>query len=89
MEHILEVYCVALPPAIIQQRTIENPWLQFTRLRKTLAGNWTVTTTLATFTDAIPPDGVDEYREAVREIRSQCKWSLLVPAGQDPSVPAK
>jgi hypothetical protein len=81
--HILEVYCVALPPAIIQQRTIENPWLQFTRLRKTLAGNWTVTTTLATLTDAIPPDGIDEYREAVRDIRSQSKWSLLVPAGQD------
>jgi hypothetical protein len=81
--HILEVYCVSLPPAIIQQRTIENPWLQFTRLRKTLAGNWTVTTTLATLTDSIPPDGIDEYREAVREIRSQSAWSLLVPAGQD------
>jgi hypothetical protein len=80
--HILEVYCVALPPAIIQQRTIENPWLQFTRLRKTLAGYWTVTTTLATLTDAIPPDGIEEYRDAVREIRSHSAWSLLVPAGQ-------
>ena len=81
--HILEVYCVALPPAIVQQRTIENPWLKFTRLRKTLAGYWTVTTTLSTLTDAVPPEGIDEYREAVREIRAQCAWSLLVPAGQD------
>jgi len=82
MVHILEVYCVALPPAIIQQRTIENPWLQFTRARKTLAGNWTVTTTLSTLSDAIPPDGIEEYREAVREIRAQSSWTLQVPAGQ-------
>jgi hypothetical protein len=81
--HILEVYCVALPPAIVQQRTIENPWLKFTRLRKTLAGNWTVTTTLATLTDAVEPEGIDEYREAVREIRTQSAWNLQVPAGQD------
>jgi len=81
--HILEVYCVALPPAIVQQRTIENPWLQFTRLRKTLAGYWTVTTTLSTLADAVPPEGIDEYREAAREIRAQCAWSLLVPAGQE------
>jgi hypothetical protein len=81
--HILEVYCVALPPAIVQQRTIENPWLQFTRLRKTLAGYWTVTTRLSTLADSVPPEGIDEYRDAAREIRAQCAWSLLVPAGQD------
>jgi hypothetical protein len=80
--HILEVYCVSLPPAIIQQRTIENHWLQFTRMRKTLAGNWTVTTTLSTLSDAVPPDGIDEYREAVREIRAQSSWTMQVPAGQ-------
>jgi hypothetical protein len=82
MVHIMEVYCVALPPAIIQQRTIENPWLQFTRNRKTLAGNWTVTTTLSTLGDAIPPDGIEEYREAVRELRAQSSWTMQVPAGQ-------
>jgi hypothetical protein len=83
MVHILEVHCLALPPAIVQERTIENAWLHFSRLRKTLAGNWTVTTTLSTLTDAVAPEGIDEYREAVREIRSQSTWSLLVPAGQD------
>ena len=82
MVHIWEVYCVALPPAIIQQRTIENPWLQFTRMRKTLAGNWTVTTTLSTLSDSIPPEGLEEYREAVREVRAQSNWTMQVPAGQ-------
>ena len=80
--HILEVHCVALPPAVVQERTIENSWLHFTRLRKTLAGYWTVTTTLSTLTDAVEPEGFDQYREAVREIRLQSTWSLQVPAGQ-------
>jgi hypothetical protein len=82
MAHILEIHCVALPPAIVQERTIENSWVHFTRLRKTLAGYWTLTTTLSTLTDAVPPEGVEEYREDAREIRSQSNWSLLVPAGQ-------
>jgi len=82
MVHILEVHCVALPPAIVQERTIENAWLHFSRLRKTLAGYWTVTTTLSTLTDAVEPGGIDAYREAVREIRLQSTWSLQVPAGQ-------
>jgi hypothetical protein len=80
--HILDVYCVALPPAIVQERTIENGWLHFSRLRKTLAGYWTVTTTLSTLTDAVGPEMINEYREAVREIRAQSTWSLQVPAGQ-------
>lgn len=80
--HILEVHCVALPPAIVQERTIENAWVQFSRLRKTLAGYWTVTTTLSTLADSVAPDRIDEYREAVREIRAQSAWSLQVPAGQ-------
>jgi hypothetical protein len=82
MVHVFEVYCVALPPAIVQERTIENAWLHFSRLRKTLAGYWTVTTTLSTLTDAVEPGGIDAYREAVREIRLQSTWSLQVPAGQ-------
>ena len=81
--HILEVHCVALPPAIVQERTIERPWLHFSRLRKTLSGYWTVTTTISTLTDAVAPEEIEQFREAVREIRSQSTWVLQVPAGQD------
>jgi hypothetical protein len=80
--HILEVHCVALPPAIIQERTIDNPWLQYTRQRKTLAGYWTVTSTLTTLADAVPAERIEEHTQTVREIRAQSIWSLLVPAGQ-------
>lgn len=83
LTHVFEAHCVALPPAIVQERTIENPWLQYTRLRKTLAGYWTVTSTLSTLADAVPPERIDEHRESVREIRAQSTWSVPVPAGQE------
>jgi len=79
--HTFEVYCLALAPAVSQEKTIDNPWLQFTRTRKMLAGNWIVQSTLWTLTDAVPPERTEEYRESVREIRGQSAWSLLVPAG--------
>lgn len=82
LAHILEVNCVALPPAILQERTIDNPWIQYTRQRKTLAGSWTVTSTLTTLTDAVPPERIEEHTQTVREVRAQSTWSVLIPAGQ-------
>ena len=79
--HIFEVYCVALAPGVAPEKTIDNPWLQFTWARRMLAGNWIVRSTLWTLTDAIPPEGTEEYRESVQEIRVQSTWSLRVPAG--------
>jgi hypothetical protein len=81
--HIFEVHCVDLPSAIVQERTIENPWLQYTRQRKTLAGCWTVKSTLSILADAVPPERIDEHRESVRAIRAQSTWSVLVPAGHE------
>jgi hypothetical protein len=83
MAHSFEVHCVALPPAIVQERTIANPWLQYTRMRKTLSGFWTVTSTLSTLADSVPADRIDEYRESVREIRAQSAWSVMAPTGQE------
>jgi hypothetical protein len=82
LAHVFEVHCVALPPAIMQERTIDSLWLQYTRQRKTLAGYWTVTSTLTTLADAVPPERIDEHRETVREIRAQSTWAVLAPAGQ-------
>jgi hypothetical protein len=79
--HTFEVYCVALVPGVAPERTIDNPWLQFTWTRRMLAGNWIVQSTLWTLTDAVPPEGTEEYRKSVQEIRGQSSWSLLVPAG--------
>jgi hypothetical protein len=81
--HIQEVYCLALPPSIAKQRTIETRWARFSRLRQTLAGYWMVTTSLTTFANAVMPEDIEEYRKAERSIRTQCGWAVLVPAGQD------
>jgi hypothetical protein len=79
--HTIELHSVALPPAVVQQRSIESGYLCFTRLRKTLAGYWTMKLTLSTLADAVPPEFLDEHRETIREIRAQSAWSLLVPPG--------
>jgi hypothetical protein len=79
--HTIELHSVALPPAVVQQRSIETGYLHFTRLRKTLAGYWTMKLTLSTLADAVPPESLDEHRETIEEIRKQSAWSILVPAG--------
>jgi hypothetical protein len=79
--HAFEIYCVALAPGVAPERTIDNPWVQFTSTRRMLAGNWIVKSTLWTLTDSVPPEGIEEYRKSVQEIRGQSAWSLLVPAG--------
>jgi hypothetical protein len=79
--HTIELHSVALSPAIVQKRSIESGCLCFTRLRKTLAGYWTMKLTLSTLADAVPPGSLDEHRETIREIRAQSAWSILVPPG--------
>lgn len=79
--HTIELHSVALPPAAVQQRSVESDHLRFTRLRKTLAGNWTMQLTLATRAGAVPPAALGEHRRTVQKIRAQSAWSILVPAG--------
>jgi len=79
--HTIELHSVALPPAVVQQRCIETDYLYFTRERKTLAGAWTMVFTLSTLADVVPPAAIDEHREAIRKIRAQSVWSLLLPPG--------
>jgi hypothetical protein len=79
--HTIELHSIALPPAVVQQRTVASDYLHFTRLRKTLAGYWTMILTVSTRADAVPPESLDEHRQTIREIRTQSTWSLLVPPG--------
>jgi hypothetical protein len=79
--HTIELHSVALPPTVVQQRDMETDYLYFTRLRKTLAGYWTMVLTLSTLADAVPPESLDEHREAIRKIQAQSAWSVMVPPG--------
>jgi len=80
--YIVEVHCLALPPGIVQSRDIDSEFVRFTRFRRTLAGDWTIKFTLSTLTDAVPPGQIEQYRETLRELRSEASWSLLAPVGQ-------
>jgi len=79
--HTIELHSVALPPAEIQQESVETGYVHFTRLRKTRAGCWTLKLTLSTLADAVPPESLEEHRKTIREIGAQSAWSILVPPG--------
>jgi hypothetical protein len=79
--HTIELHSVALPPAEVQQRSTATDYLYFTRVRKTLAGAWTMVLTLSTLADVVPSEFLDEHRESLRKIRAQSAWSLMVPPG--------
>jgi transglutaminase-like putative cysteine protease len=79
--HTIELHSVALAPAVVQQRSVKTNYVDFTRVRKTLAGFWTMKLTLSTLADAVPPESLEEHRQAIREIRKQSVWSILLPAG--------
>ncbi|MGP8198152.1 MAG: DUF3857 domain-containing transglutaminase family protein [Limisphaerales bacterium] len=79
--HTIELHSVALPPAVVRQESLESDYLHFHRLRKTLAGYWTMQLTLSTLADAVPPESLDEHRKMIQKIRAQSAWSILVPAG--------
>jgi len=80
--HVIEVLSVALPPAVVQQRNIDTPYLQFSRSRKTRAGYWTIKLSLTTLAGAVAPADIDEHRDALREIRSQVSLTLVVPGAE-------
>ena len=80
--HVMEVLSVALPPAVVQQRNIDTRYLQFSRSRKTRAGYWTIKLSLTTLAGAVAPADIDEHRDALREIRSQVTFSLVVPGAE-------
>jgi hypothetical protein len=79
--HTIELHSVALPPAVVQQESLDSDYLYFNRLRKTLAGFWTMQLTLSTLADAVPPESLEEHRKMIQKIRAQSAWSILLPAG--------
>lgn len=80
--HSVELHSVALAPALVQQRSVKTKFMEFTRVRKTLAGFWTMKLSLSTLADSVPPEALEEHRTALEEIRKQSTWSILLPAGE-------
>ena len=86
--HTIELHSVALPPAVVQQRSIESGYLCFTRLRTTLAGYWTMKLTLSTLADAVPPESLDEHLADDSENPRAIRLVDTGAGGRSPSAPA-
>jgi hypothetical protein len=80
--HTIELHSVSLPLSVVKQRDVETSYLQFSRARQTMAGYWAMKLSLTTKADAVPAEALEKHRAAVREIREQSRWSLLLPVGE-------
>ncbi len=79
--HTIEIESPALAPGAFGREKIGNTWLQFIRSHKSSAGFWSVTMTLATLGDSVPPERLPGHRRTVEEILRSSMWEINLPIG--------
>jgi hypothetical protein len=70
-----------LQPLGVRRRNIETSLVRFSRNHKCLHRFWSMTLTLSTLADAIPPENVEEHGATVEAIRDDSLWEITLPAG--------
>ena len=84
---VVEAY--PLKPAKIQRYGVESPFVRFSRSHKCLHRFWSMTLSLSTLDDAVPPEHIEEHRALVEEIWQQSLWEIDTPVGVAHSVVRK
>jgi len=79
--HTIEIQSPALQQLSTRRSAVESPFLKFSRNHRSLIGYWSMTLTLSTLADAVPPDRIDDHRETVEAVWRESVCSLLVPVG--------
>jgi hypothetical protein len=63
------------------RHNVESPFVKFNRSNKCLHRFWSMTLTLSTLVDAVPPDRIDEHRATVEDIWHRSLWEITLPTG--------
>jgi hypothetical protein len=79
--HTVVVEAPTLQPLGIRRRNLETSFVKFSRSHKCLHRFWSMTVTLSTLADAVPPDRIEEHCAAVEEIRENSLWEITLPTG--------
>ena len=87
--HIIVVETFSLQPMRIQRHSVESPFIKFNRSHKCLHRFWSMTLSLSTLVDAVPPDRIDEHRATVEDVWQQSLWEMAVPTGSAHPVKRK
>lgn len=87
--HTIVVEAYPLQPARIQRHNVESQFVKFNRSHKCLHRFWSMTLTLSTLVDAVPPDRIDEHRGTIEDIWQQSLWEITLPTGSAHPVKRK
>ncbi|MGO9585829.1 MAG: transglutaminase-like domain-containing protein [Limisphaerales bacterium] len=79
--HTVVVEASTLQPMGIRRHNVESPFVKFNRSHKCLHRFWSMTLTLSTLVDAVPPDRMDEHRAVVEDIWQRSLWEITLPVG--------
>jgi hypothetical protein len=87
--HTIVVETSALQPMGTRRHNVESPFVKFNRSNKCLHRFWSMTLTLSTLVDAVPPDHIDEHRATVEAIWQWSLWEMTLPVGYPHPVKRK
>jgi hypothetical protein len=87
--HTVVVEASTLQPMGIRRHNVESPFVKFNRSHKCLHRFWSMTLTLSTLVDAVPPDRIDEHRATVEDIWQRSLWEITLPVGYPHPVKRK
>jgi len=79
--HTIVVEAYTLQPMRIQRHNVESQFVEFNRSHKCLHRFWSMTLSLSTLVDAVPPDRIDEHRATVEDIWQRSLWEIPLPTG--------
>jgi hypothetical protein len=79
--HTIVVEASTLQPMGVRRHNVESPFVKFNRNHKCLHRFWSMTLTLSTLVDAVPPDRIDEHRATVEDIWQRSLWEMALPVG--------
>jgi hypothetical protein len=79
--HTIVVEASTLQPMGVRRHNVESPFVKFNRSHKCLHRFWSMTLTLSTLVDAVPPDRIDEHRATVEDVWQRSLWEMTLPDG--------
>ena len=79
--HTFEVHSTSLQPMAAPRLNINRPYLQFSRRQKSLHKYWSMTLSLSTLCEAVPPNLLAQHEKLVSQIAQESAWSLFMPVG--------
>jgi hypothetical protein len=79
--HIFEVEFPTLEPMGGPRHYSDNPFVQFSQRSRSLHGFWSVTFSLATKTDVVLPERIEDYRRVLNQVWQDSCWTLTLPVG--------